>query len=1172
MDMEMKQSDQHTARSSWKLKIHFTSVLILLSSLSPVTAAVPSLAIPQIPLITAAPIHPQVLILIGNSQSMDGTLSGAIMTGSGSLTGGLSSLSNSSSPIKYTVPSGFVPPLQAADGTGQAPYTVSSGGRLNDNGPSRLNNAKAGVQAIISYYMASTDFGLEVYSTSGVNVYSTWVYYMSPTASNFSFTNTQASGQRYVNNPCYNYTAASATVNSNCSGMTALFGASTLSNNKYMQVGASSDDPNINDVLYAGSTLAGSFITYTGPTPASPYPPNFTLANYNSGSITLNYSNSAPNIGNFGTSPTNAGYVPFSQQVMYSQRGWGYYGSQSATTGTILVNMTTAGTIPTSASITTAINAFTAYLNPETNSATTTEIKAIATQSPLAGLLKQANTYMSTLATTSGNGCPQKKYVILISDGLPTEDLSGKFWPPLGTASATGYGVSAVFGSDGSLTSTNNQALADTITTIKTLKTNNILTYVVGMGAGVDPTINPQAAATLTAMAMAGGTQNYYPATSPDALATSLNTILIAIQNGTYTASAAAVSSTQLTGNTVEYQASFFSNDVPYQDWTGDLKAIQLNTVTGIPTSTVLWSAQSLLDSLAAGSGWSSSRLIATWEPAAKVGIPFEWANLTTALQALLQPSDTLGQNRLQYLRGNSALEKRNGGTFRNRTHILADLIDSQVIYVGPPSDVYLSTSYKTFLTNNKNRSPMLYVGGNDGMLHAFNAATGSEVFAFIPNGVFANLINLTTQLYNQSHLFFVNGSPQSKDVQFTDSSWHTILVSGENAGGSSIFALDVTNAPSFSLESTVASSVLWEFTDGDMGLSYSQPQVAEIGLATANPSTFAVFFGNGYNSPTNKSVLYALNPQTGVILRKIDLCAAVSGSCNTSLPQGLSSVSVANKDGLQAQPITNVYAGDLQGNLWSVDVSNNSPGSWTVRLLFQARDSTGAVQAITSAPVVSFHPNYPRQQGLFVLFGTGRLLISNDLLDSQTQSVYGVWDKPATSGTYLRTDLQAQTLTFVPRATSGLPADILTVTNNTVNWTTNAGWYTDLAIAGQRVVTNPDLVNGAFVATLNTPPLSACGSGFTSMLLELNYASGGAFTTAQIDINGDGAFTSADKYNGKYAVGIGLSSSYATAPNILGPNQNNQMLILITQSNGTQSSIINPNNAPKKVGWWEIQ
>ncbi len=61
-------------------------------------------------------------------------------------------------------------------------------------------------------------------------------------------------------------------------------------------------------------------------------------------------------------------------------------------------------------------------------------------------------------------------------------------------------------------------------------------------------------------------------------------------------------------------------------------------------------------------------------------------------------------------------------------------------------------------------------------------------------------------------------------------------------------------------------------------------------------------------------------------------------------------------------------------------------------------------------------------------------------------------------------------------------------MTSNSVNWTTKAGWFDDLAIAGQRVVTNPDLVNGVFVATLNTPPLTSCGVGFNSMLLELNY------------------------------------------------------------------------------------
>ena len=251
------------------------------------------------------------------------------------------------------MPSGFTPPLQAADGTGQPPYTVLSGGRYNDNGPSRLNMAKAGVKAIIQEYMASTDFGLAVYSTSSVGVYNTWVYHMSPTGANFSFTNTQVAGLRYVNNPCFNYTTASATVNSNCGNMTVLYSSATLSSNRYLQIGATSDDANINDVLYASSALAGSFITYTGPTPASPYPPNFTLTNYNNGGINLSYTKSAPNIGSFGTGPTNAGYVPFSPQVMYSQRGWGYYGSQSATAGTVLVNMTTAGTIPTTTSNTT---------------------------------------------------------------------------------------------------------------------------------------------------------------------------------------------------------------------------------------------------------------------------------------------------------------------------------------------------------------------------------------------------------------------------------------------------------------------------------------------------------------------------------------------------------------------------------------------------------------------------------------------------------------------------------------------------------------------------------------------------------------------------------------------------------------------------------------------------
>lgn len=1134
-------------------------------------AAVPSLTIPNIPLVMASPVHPQVLILIGNSQSMDGNLSGAIMTGSGSLGSTLSSLSNSSSPINYLVPTGFTPPVQAANGSGLAPYTVSQSGNLIDNSPSRLNVAKAGVQAIIQNYMATTDFALGVYSTSSVQKYITWVYYMSPDGNNFSFTNTPVAGNRYVTNPCYNYSSASTTISSNCASIATFFG-SALSSSAYMQIGTSSDDPNINDILYASSITQGVFLTYTGPSPATPYPPNFSLNSYNNGSIYLSYSKSLPNIGSFGTGPTNAGFVPFSPQVMYSERGFGFYGSQSATTGTILVPMTTAGTNPTTTSVNNAINTFSNYLKPESSSTSSTEIKSSAVQSPFAGLLTKANSYLTTLSTTSGNGCPQKKYVVFISDGLPTEDLSGKLWPPLGSAAATGYGVTATFNADGSLNTTNDQPLIDAINTIKTMKTNGILTYVIGLGAGVDPTLNPQAAATLTAMAVAGGTNYYYPAVDPDSLVASLDSIMVAIQNGSFATSAAAVSSTQLGNNTVEYQANFVSSDTPYQDWTGNLNAIALNATTGLPTSTILWSAQILLDNLVSGTGWSSARTIATWNPDTGAGIPFQWANLSTTQQAQLQPVDLLGQNRVQYLRGNTALEKRNGGTFRNRSHILGDIVDSQVIYVGAPQGPYLSSSYLAFAQANSSRQPLLYVGANDGMLHAFSATTGQEEFAFIPNAVFNNLIKLTAPLYNQSHQYFVNGSPQSADVQFANSNWHTILVSGENAGGASIFAIDITNPSTFSTETGLANSILWEFTDSDMGLSYSQPQIAPIGSENATPLSFAVFFGNGYNSPNNSSVFYAVNPQTGALIRKIDLCAAVPGACNATLPQGLSSVTIANKDGLQGQPITSVYAGDLQGNLWAIDVYDPNPANWSARVLFQAKDSNGATQPITTAPVATLNPNFPRKQGIFILFGTGQLLIANDLQTTQTQSVYGVWDKPLSSVTYTRSDLQQQTLSLVSPATSGLSVTILTVTANTINWNNKVGWFTDLPTPGQRIITNSALVNGTFIATLNTPPLSACGVGFSSMLLELNYLNGGSWLRPKLDINGSGGVTNQDTYNGVNPVGVSLSDSYANSPIVLGPNQNSNLIILITQSNGIQSTLLNPATSPRKVGWWQIQ
>ena len=1174
--------------SLWRVKRAVTIGVVLLvaggwAAVS-VLAANPVLIISALPLTMAAPARPQVLIAMANSASMDGTLSGAIMVGSGFLPSGALSLNASSSPTKYPVPTGFIPPLEPADKTGMAPYTVSSGGVLYDNGASRLNVAKSGVQAIIQSYIHNVDFALAHYTVTNIALHNTWVYYMSPPASDFTFTDNQVVGSRYVLNPCKGYLSATATVKNNCTSITnaGLASSATLSSSAYVQIGASSDDPDINDVLYAGNQPA-IFVNYGTPDPKTPFPPFYPLSAYNNGKVRNFYPKSVPNAHRV-SGPTNAGYVPYSEQVMYVQRGFGFGGIQAATTGTVAVTMTSSGTQPTTASLTAALNSFVPFLRPETNTASSTEIKAAAGQSPTAGLLSRAKTYLATPALRTNSACAPPQYVVLISDGLPTQDLAGKVWPPLGSAAALGYGVSASFRQDGSLDSTNAQAVTDTIAALQALKAAGVKTFIVGMGAGVDPTQNPHAAATLQAMAVAGGTDNYYPATSPGALVANLNSILISVQNGSLSTTASAVNSTRLHSGSVEYQARFTSGELPYQDWTGDIFQKALHPATGASSEPPLWSAGSQLDTLVTADGWSSRRLIATWNPTlhngSGAGVPFRWSNSDPALaispaqQALLQPGDALGPRRLEYLRGDTSREARfASGIFRNRSHILGDIVDSQLIHVGTPNGPYFTPSYFAFQKTHAARPSMLYVGANDGMLHGFDARTGVEKFAFIPNGVYPKLGSLTTPLYNQNHQFFVNGSPQSDDVKFTDGSWHTLLVGGENGGGRTVYALDITSPALFSSETAVARAALWEFSDVDMGLSYSEPRIAPIAAAPG----FAVFFGNGYNSPANRSILYAVHAQTGQTLAKIDLCSAAgvpAGACSANAAQGLSSVAAGNSDGLQGQPVTHVYAGDLQGNLWAVDVSSASPANWSVKLLFQARDPSGNPQPITTAPMVTLNPQYPRQAGLFVMFGTGQFLTASDLSSTQIQSIYGVWDKPAGAGTSLRIDLQAQTLALVTTAMSGLPQSLLMATRSNVSFTAQAGWYADLPITGQRVMNSPQLLNGAFIASLNTPPVNACGARPAAMLLELNYATGGAFARPVLDINANQVIDSADSYGGLNPVGIGLGTNggYASSPTILGPNKANQMVKNITLSSGVQQSVLNPNQSSNRAAWWQLQ
>jgi type IV pilus assembly protein PilY1 len=559
-------------------------------------AAAPSVAIAQVPMTVTIPAHPQILLAVANSQSMDGDLSGAIYTGSGALAASYSALNASSSPVNYTIPAGFTPPVNAGS-AGVAPYTVNSSGVLLDNSASRLNVAKAGISAILTTYISSADFALMDYSTSGNTGYTTWVYQMS-NPGGFTFTSTIPSSGQYVANPCYQVNVSlSNLVSQDCARLDSYYASQNIFSLPYMVVAASSDNPAINDVLYANG-VDPLCMVYNGPNPASPF--DYSLATYNSGGVQEAYGSQVNTCAGT-TGPTNAGYVPYSAQVMYEQRGFGFYTTgESSTTGAIPVTMQSSGGTPTAASVAAAIAVFTPYLQPETNSTSTNELKASAAQSPMAGLMASAKAYYLTHPPTT-NGCLTQQYVVLLTDGLPTLDLSNRAWPPLGSSAAAGYGVVATFNTagNGALISTNDQALTDVINDIAALAAlpnGGVKTYIIGLGAGVDPVLNPTAAATLTAMAVAGGTMAYFPAVSPGDVTNDLGIIMTQILAQSQSTASAAVNSTGLNNNSIVYQSQFVTSDT-YQDWTGNLYAFTINSLTGVVDTTLtdaVWSAQTV--------------------------------------------------------------------------------------------------------------------------------------------------------------------------------------------------------------------------------------------------------------------------------------------------------------------------------------------------------------------------------------------------------------------------------------------------------------------------------------------------------------------------------------------------------------------------------------------------
>jgi type IV pilus assembly protein PilY1 len=544
--------------------------------------------------------------------------------------------------------------------------------------------------------------------------------------------------------------------------------------------------------------------------------------------------------------------------------------------------------------------------------------------------------------------------------------------------------------------------------------------------------------------------------------------------------------------------SKIYSIDYDARNWSGNLHSYPV-TSDGAVSTTDDWAggASAMIKTQSA----NNARYIVT-KKAGGVGIPFQWQELTSgansqqaALDAATAATPTATTSPvLNYIRGVTTNEGSAANKYRMRGYGMGDVIHSTPVY----------------WTDGTNRT--VFVGANDGMLHAIDAATGKERFAYIPSVLIPKLATLASQTY--SHQYFVDGRMDVKKF-----GTKTILTGTLGGGGKSLYALDVTNAVA-TAEDDAAKKVMWEITPGstgfaELGDTYAAPTLFSLSVPPALPGaeeTFvpALVVGNGYNNGGNgHAVLYLIKAETGELINAFD-----TGSGTTDSPNGLSSPSLWDTDGDGKKDTA--YAGDINGNLWKFSLVKPYTVS-SVKSLF-SNPTPGDAHAITMAPGLSRHP----LGGTMVTFVTGRMLFKEDATDTATHYAYGIWDgAPAENTALLEQTLTEQSYTgVVPNLR------VRTATAKTPNWTKGAanhrGWVTALPTAGERLVGDGAFVTGAVFQFMTTNPAirqTALPPG-ENWWMQLNVLTGGDTGSTNFDLDNDRDFTSLDQVGGQDPVG----------------------------------------------------
>ena len=768
--------------------------------------------------------------------------------------------------------------------------------------------------------------------------------------------------------------------------------------------------------------------------------------------------------------------------------------------------------------------------------------------------------------------------------------------------------------------------------------------------------------------AAVNGRGKFFSAQDPVALANGIAETLNSVQARIGAGAAAATSNLQpVAGDNFAFTAQYQT-----VEWSGDLKARTIDLSTGTVATRELWSAQSLLDQrdhptrriFTSDPGDTDNTVVitvdgvsrtqnanklrsfcATDSPAANYpncddGGLLTAAEMTAHFDPLGGPNGQLyqsvgwptdGSNRhlaatklslVDYLRGETVNET-SGGTattdlYRNRAHLLGDIVNAQPAYVKAPPFQYSDPNYGTFKSANAGRFGMVFAAANDGMLHAFatdpdgnpyfqtdgiataaqsddvftgslstDAVTGegSENWAYVPSMVLPTLKRLAETNYSTNHRYSVDGSPVVADVCFGHSTatpcasagnWKTILVGGLNKGGRGYYALDITNP-----QSPVA---LWELKGGsdasciatDAAVDGTQTGDCNIGFTFGNPiiakrpsdGKWVAFVTSGHNNVSpgdGLGHLYMIDVQTGVILQRMSTSAG-----SATAPSGLARINGWVDNASQNNTVRTIYGGDLLGNLWRFQlelVDNPSPvpdvAGNTLTLLATVTDPSGTPQPISTRPELGQDPITTHR---IIFIATGKFLGVTDKADEQRQTVYAIKDElnasgltavvnMARSGTAIA-GFKEQTLTST--STTRTVAD-----NDPVDFASENGWFVDLPDGGtpgapsERVNVDPILQLGTLVVPSNVPSSDTCVAGGFGWVNFFDYRSGGY-------VEGASGNMVSTKISASLVVGINVVQLPGGTVKTIVTTADNQQI--------TQDTPVAPSSfAGKRVTWREL-